>query len=99
MIPLPVIASAAGGRSFYDNIHRMKGFFLSMKYLANHKKSLKWVKMESSKGVGRRRLWIRFFTSPRGRQWPNSPLPDPQHPCPKRFYARRGHVSHIGVHA
>jgi len=41
MIPLAVIASVAGGRYFYDNIHRMKGFFLSMKYLANHKKSLK----------------------------------------------------------
>jgi hypothetical protein len=38
MIPLPVIASVAGGRSFYDKLHRMKRFFLSMKYLANHLK-------------------------------------------------------------
>jgi hypothetical protein len=32
MIPLPVIASAAGGRSFDMRLHRMKRFFLSMKY-------------------------------------------------------------------
>jgi hypothetical protein len=35
MLPLPVIASVAGSRYFYGNIHRMKRFFLSMKYLAN----------------------------------------------------------------
>jgi hypothetical protein len=39
MIPLPVIASVAGGRYFYSNIHRMKRFFLSMKYLVNHSKN------------------------------------------------------------
>jgi hypothetical protein len=35
VVPLPVIASVAGGRSFYKRLHRMKRFFLSMKYLAN----------------------------------------------------------------
>ncbi len=35
----------------------------------------------------------------RGRQWPNPPLPDPQHSCPTKFQSRGRHVSRLGGHA
>ena len=45
-----VIATVAAGRYFYGNIHRMKGFSLSMKYPANHKKSANGVGWNPAKG-------------------------------------------------